>query len=48
MATKIMASPTIRTSGFSAVGSDFILKAADGSDLFIAGYAMDMADKQGD
>lgn len=49
MATKIMASPTIRTSGFSAVGSDFILKAADGSDLFIAGYAsVDMVDKQGD
>ena len=44
-----MASPTIRTSGFSAVGSDFILKAADGSDLFIAGYAsVDMVDKQGD
>ena len=35
--------------GFSAVGSDFILKAADGSDLFIAGYAsVDMVDKQGD
>ena len=49
MATKIMASPTIRTSGFSAVGSDFILKAADGNDLFIAGYAsVDMVDKQGD
>ena len=44
-----MASPTIRTSGFSAVGSDFILKAADGNDLFIAGYAsVDMVDKQGD
>tara|TARA_R100001510_G_C7655898_1_gene215429 strand:+ start:3820 stop:5148 length:1329 start_codon:yes stop_codon:yes gene_type:complete len=49
MATKIMASPTVRTSGFSAVGSDFILKAADGNDLFIAGYAsVDMVDKQGD
>ncbi len=44
-----MASPTVRTSGFSAVGSDFILKAADGNDLFIAGYAsVDMVDKQGD
>lgn len=35
--------------GFSAVGSDFILKAADSGDLFVAGYAsVDMVDKQGD
>ena len=35
--------------GFSAAGSDFILKAADSGDLFVAGYAsVDMVDKQGD
>lgn len=39
----------VRTSGFSAIGSDFLLKAADGQDLYIAGYAsVDMVDKQGD
>ena len=49
MATSIMANPTVRTAGFSAVGSDFILKASEGSDLYIAGYAsVDMVDKQGD
>lgn len=37
------------TAGFSAVGSDFILKASDSGDLFVAGYAsVDMVDKQGD
>ena len=35
--------------GFSAIGSDFLLKSADGGDLFVAGYAsVDMVDKQGD
>ena len=49
MANQIMATPAIRTTGFSAVGSDFILKASEGNDLFIAGYAsVDMVDKQGD
>jgi|TARA_R110000824_G_scaffold3689_5_gene17458 HK97 family phage prohead protease len=34
---------------WSATGSDFILKAASGNDLVIAGYAsVDMVDKQGD
>ena len=38
------------TVGFSAIGSDFILKSsADNGDLFVAGYAsVDMVDKQGD
>lgn len=37
------------TVGFSAIGSDFVLKSADGADLFVAGYAsVDMVDKQGD
>jgi HK97 family phage prohead protease len=49
MATSAMSRNGVRTSGFSAIGSDFLLKAADGQDLFIAGYAsVDMVDKQGD
>ncbi len=49
MATAAMSRNGARTSGFSAIGSDFLLKAADGNDLFIAGYAsVDMVDKQGD
>jgi HK97 family phage prohead protease len=44
-----MATPAVRTAGFSATGSDFILKANEGNDLYIAGYAsVDMVDKQGD
>lgn len=49
MAQQMIATPQVRTCGFSATGSEFLLKAAEGNDLLIAGYAsVDMVDKQGD
>lgn len=46
MATAEMLAPSL---GWSAFGSDFLIKEDMGSDLFVAGYAsVDMVDKQGD
>ena len=46
MATAQMLSPSL---GWSAFGSDFLIKEDLGSELFVAGYAsVDMVDKQGD
>ena len=46
MATAEMLQPSI---GWSAFGSDFLIKEDMGNDLFVAGYAsVDMVDKQGD
>ena len=46
MATAEMLQPSI---GWSAFGSDFLIKEDSGSDLYVAGYAsVDMVDKQGD
>ena len=46
MATAKMLQPTL---GWSAFGSDFILKQEVDGDLYVAGYAsVDMVDKQGD
>ena len=46
MATAQMLEPTL---GWSAFGSDFILKQEVDGDLYVAGYAsVDMVDKQGD
>jgi len=46
MATAQMLTPSL---GWSAFGSDFLIKEDAGSELFVAGYAsVDMVDKQGD
>ena len=46
MANAEMLQPSI---GWSAFGSDFLIKEDAGSDLYVAGYAsVDMVDKQGD
>jgi len=46
MATAEMLQPSV---GWSAFGSDFLIKEDMGNDLFVAGYAsVDMVDKQGD
>tara|TARA_B100000902_G_scaffold398113_1_gene463826 strand:+ start:2360 stop:3703 length:1344 start_codon:yes stop_codon:yes gene_type:complete len=46
MTTAEMLSPSL---GWSAFGSDFLIKEDMGSELFVAGYAsVDMVDKQGD
>ena len=46
MANAEMLQPSL---GWSAFGSDFLIKEDAGSDLYVAGYAsVDMVDKQGD